>query len=202
MSGVTIPSKAGIIESTTGERHIPSSTRADGTKRKEIKIRPGYKPLEDVEVYKNRSAESWKSRKSSVVPGAEGLKDVKSSGPKAKVKSEIKREAQKQPQSEIALSKQDTNRGIVDKASQPVGSEAEKDKRIRNLKKKLKQATDLKDKKDSGKNLLPEQLTKIIRINELIRELDGLGINTDEKSTTKAIDSKAESSSNLQNLEV
>merc|ERR1711939_480127 len=52
MPSVPTPSKAGIVE-TNGERHIPSSLRPDGSKRKEIKIRPGYKPPEDVEGYKN-----------------------------------------------------------------------------------------------------------------------------------------------------
>lgn len=63
-------SKAGIVISSTGERHIPASQRPDGSKRREIKIRPGYKPPEDVETYKNRTAEAWKTRGSSGVPGA------------------------------------------------------------------------------------------------------------------------------------
>ena len=67
-------SKAGITTSATGERHIPASTRADGSVRKEIRVRPGYRPPEDVEVYKNRTAEAWKNRGKGGVPGAEDLK--------------------------------------------------------------------------------------------------------------------------------
>jgi hypothetical protein len=32
------------------------------SKRKEIRVRPGYKPPEDVELYKNRAAAAWKNR--------------------------------------------------------------------------------------------------------------------------------------------
>ena len=63
--------------------------------------------------------------------------------------------------------------------SEAVDPEAEKEKQARNLKKKLRQARELKDKKDKGESLLPEQFEKVIKINELIRQLDGLGFNAD-----------------------
>lgn len=66
--------RSGILTTPDGDRHIPQSTRADGSLRKEIKIRPGYRPQEDVEVYKNRTAEAWKTKGSGGVPGAESLK--------------------------------------------------------------------------------------------------------------------------------
>merc|ERR1712000_382324 len=75
MPSVPTPSKAGIVE-TNGERHIPSSLRPDGSKRKEIKIRPGYRPPEDVEVYKNRTAEAFRERGKRIgIPGAAGLQE-------------------------------------------------------------------------------------------------------------------------------
>ncbi|KAJ5779656.1 hypothetical protein N7457_007376 [Penicillium paradoxum] len=42
----------------TGERFIPSSVRADGSVRKELRVRPGYKPDEDIERYKPPGARS------------------------------------------------------------------------------------------------------------------------------------------------
>ncbi len=69
------PSNSGIVTDDSGERHIPESTRADGSTRKAIKIRPGYRPPEDIEVYKNRTAESFRNRGKGPVPGAEGLGD-------------------------------------------------------------------------------------------------------------------------------
>ena len=71
------PSNSGIVTEKTGERHIPESTRADGSTRKAIKIRPGYRPPEDVEVYKNRTAETFRNRGKGPVPGSEGLTDDK-----------------------------------------------------------------------------------------------------------------------------
>lgn len=59
-----------------------------------------------------------------------------------------------------------------------VDPEAEKQKKARNLKKKLKQAQELKNKKDDGQGLLPEQIAKVIKINELVRELEALGIGS------------------------
>src|SRR5271163_1937979 len=88
--------KSGIKTTSDGTSIIPSSKRADGSTRKEIRVRPGYKPPEDVETYKNRSAESWKNRGSGGVPGAEpasaGVVEVKSKN--AKRREAARRKAQ------------------------------------------------------------------------------------------------------------
>ncbi|KAI9767415.1 MAG: hypothetical protein M1840_005644 [Geoglossum simile] len=177
--------KSGIITSESGERHIPASKRADGSTRREIKIRPGYKPPEDVEVYKNRAAESWKTRGSGGVPGAEGLRDDNPDGSDSKTssnKNAKRREARKKakttsPQEPVLSSSAPTKSSIQtlppsDALLDPL---AEKEKQARNLRKKLRQAKDLMDRKESGENLLPEQLEKVIKINELVRQLDSLG---------------------------
>src|SRR4030081_2043410 len=95
MPSVATPSKSGIIEDQSGERHIPSSVRPDGSKRKEIKIRPGYKPPEDVEVYKNRTAEGFRTRGKGGVPGAEGLKAEEGDATPANNKNAKRREARR-----------------------------------------------------------------------------------------------------------
>ena len=56
------------------------------------------------------------------------------------------------------------------KESEVKDEEAEKEKEARKLTKKLRQARELKDKKEQGAALLPEQFEKVIRINELIRQ--------------------------------
>ena len=212
MPSVPVPAqgtKSGIIISDTGERHIPSSLRPDGTKRKEIRIRPGYKPPEDVEVYKNRTAESWKNRGSGGVPGAESLTDDAANGDsKANNKNAKRREARKKAKAaeeekpptdgEVAIANGSKE---VKEVSRPLetGSwrnppkdgekeldpEAEKEKMARNLKKKLRQARELRDKKDKGDSLLPEQFEKVIKMNELIRQLDSLGFNADGEPKEK-----------------
>ena len=194
MPSVPTPSKAGIIENPDGERHIPSSVRPDGTKRKEIKIRPGYKPPEDVEVYKNRTADAFKNRGSGGVPGAEGFKD-ESSAAASSNKNAKRREARKRAKAveegekkEVTRSDKKDWRETNDEDKKPeegLDAEVEKEKRARNLKKKLKQAKELQEKKEGGGALLPEQFAKVIKINELIRELDALGF--DSQGEPKAI---------------
>ncbi|KAI9720638.1 MAG: hypothetical protein M1812_002818 [Candelaria pacifica] len=193
-SNASSTTKAGIIQSTDGERHIPSSTRADGSKRKQIKIRPGYRPPEDVEVYKNRTAEAWKTRGTGGIPGAASVEDTESKTSNKNVK---RREARKKAKAASDTVEDDEEPGNVQAASATattngtlakedwrkpavsieVDPEAEREKQTRNLKKKLRQARELKEKKDSGGNLLPEQFEKVIKINELIRQLDSLGLD-------------------------
>ncbi|KAL3478112.1 hypothetical protein BJX99DRAFT_225047 [Aspergillus californicus] len=196
------PTNSGITTNeSTGDRFIPSSVRADGSKRKEIKVRPGYRPPEDVELYKNRSAEAWKNRSSKGgVPGAEMLKDTDTSkgGSAVSNKNAKRREAKKKAKatqddavapngkdiSQIdnwrsTPSAGDKKQAEESESAAPVDPEVEKEKKARNLKKKLKQARDLNDKKDQGEALLPEQLEKVIKIRELIRQLDALGFDAD-----------------------
>lgn len=186
------PSKAGIISTPTGERHIPSSVRADGSKRKEIKIRPGYKPPEDVEVYKNRTAEGFRTRGSGPPPGSEGLKDdAKTDKSTNSDKNAKRREARKKAAAaaspntgEPAAPGTNGDAKEESKPAEDIDPEAEREKKARNLKKKLKQAKELKEKKEGGAALLPEQFAKVIKINELIRELSMLGF--DEEGEKKA----------------
>ncbi|OXG88611.1 hypothetical protein C348_00585 [Cryptococcus neoformans Gb118] len=42
-----------IIDSTTAERIVPESRRADGSVRKSIKIRPGFTPQEDIGLFRS-----------------------------------------------------------------------------------------------------------------------------------------------------
>jgi len=190
MPSVPTPSKAGIVEKNSGERHIPSSIRPDGSQRKEIKIRPGYKPPEDVEVYKNRTADAWKTRGSGGIPGAEGLED-KAEGSGSNNKNAKRREARRKAKEngEAKDSKEEEVKKVEPKEEpkvEPVvDPEVEREKKARNLKKKLKQAKELKEKKEGGGALLPEQFAKVIKINELIRELDALGFDSEGEPKVK-----------------
>lgn len=181
MPSVPTPTKSGIVEQG-GERHIPSSTRSDGSLRKEIKIRPGYKPPEDVEVYQNRTANAFRTKGTGGVPGAEGLRDSGDSSA-ANNKNAKRREARKKAKAgEGDSSKPEVKEEPV---MEMVDPEVEREKKARNLKKKLKQAKELKEKKDEGGALLPEQFAKVIKINELIRELDALGFDAEGEPKDK-----------------
>ncbi|RKF60443.1 Partner of Y14 and mago [Erysiphe neolycopersici] len=203
MSQSKVSSKAGIVESKTGERHIPSSIRADGTKRKEIKIRPGYKPIEDVEIYKNRYVQIYNSFGNNEVPGAQGLNETKDKHLVVTSKNAKKRAAKKKSKSKqeeiieedlIDLSEDVCQKAIKHEADMETTQDIsdvskannitrgildiEIEKKARSLKKKLKQAKELEEKRDKGSDLLPEQLTKILRINELVRELNDLELRS------------------------
>ncbi|KAI1468884.1 uncharacterized protein F4812DRAFT_349864 [Daldinia caldariorum] len=189
------PSTSGIVtDEHSGERHIPESVRADGTTRKAIKIRPGYRPPEDVELYKNRTAESFRNRgKAGGVVGAEGLKEHKqettaaTSASAASNKNAKRRDARKKAKQsqEPADAKDATATATAATTTTTAATtavedpEAEREKKARNLKKKLKQAKELKSKKEGGESLLPEQIAKVIKINELVRELEALGFDAD-----------------------
>ncbi|XDG07162.1 hypothetical protein ABKA04_006777 [Annulohypoxylon sp. FPYF3050] len=176
------PSTSGIVtDENSGERHIPESVRADGTTRKAIKIRPGYRPPEDVEVYKNRTAESFRNRGKGGVIGAEGLKEQKQEAAAASAasnKNAKRREARKKAKA-AADDNAPGGASVAKAEEEAVDPEVEKEKKARNLKKKLKQAKELKSKKEGGESLLPEQIAKVIKINELVRELEALGFDAD-----------------------
>ncbi|GJC91954.1 RNA binding protein pym [Colletotrichum higginsianum] len=187
----TKASNAGIITDDAGERQIPESKRADGSTRKAIKIRPGYRPPEDVEVYKNRTAAAFRDRTTKGgIPGAASLTEEKpeaSSSSAASNKNAKRREARKKAKTagedEVTDAKQQPGADVP--KAEEADPEIEKEKKARNLKKKLKQAKDLKNKKEGGETLLPEQIAKVIKINELIRELDALGFDAEGEPKAK-----------------
>jgi len=162
--------KSGIIATEAGDRHIPASVRPDGTLRKEIRVRPGYRPPEDVEVYKNRTAEHFKARG---IPGAEYT-----DAPKLKPAKPTKPKVVKAEKKEV----EEVVKEVV--KEEPVDPEAEKEKEAKKLAKKLRQARELAQKKEEGGALLPEQFQKVIKISELVRQLEKLGYDLEGNKKT------------------
>lgn len=212
-------SNSGIVtDATSGERHIPESVRPDGTTRKAIKIRPGFRPVEDVELYRARNAVAQRERRRVGIPGIEAPKDENTRIPAASSpskdtnrsappswrrddsndsntpapstsasnKNAKRREARRKAKS-TDLGDASPLAGISNSEktetlkTEEVDPEIEREKKARNLRKKLKQAKDLKTKKDEGQGLLPEQVAKVIKISELIRELNALGFDDDNE---------------------
>lgn len=195
----SIPTNAGIVtDENSGERHIPESLRSDGTTRRAIKIRPGYRPAEDVEVYKNRTAEAFRDRGKRIgIPGAGGLSEDKDKESKDNNSSAASNKNAKRREARKKAKATDEGGAGDETAAKPkpeeVDPEVEREKKARNLKKKLKQAKDLKDKKEGGEALLPEQIAKVIKINELIRELDALGFDAEGEPKSKSDETTTES---------
>lgn len=200
-------SSSGItVDATTGERYIPSSTRADGSRRREIRVRPGYRPPEDVELYRNRAAAAWKNRGKGGVPGAESISRENEPTAKgataASNKNAKRREAKKKAKGEGVEDKDVTaidnwragggNKPEEQKTTEEpaLDAEAEKEKKARNLKKRLRQARELREKRTQGESLLPEQLEKVIKIQELVRQLNALGFDSNGEKKGSAEDTK------------
>lgn len=166
-------------------------------------MRPGYRPPEDVEVYKNRTAEAWRTRGGGGVPGATAAGDNdkgtstaasnknakrKAARKKAKEKEgktdggedarEGEEEEVKAPAEELKKSPQ-ASTTTSSRAASPrpklEQTQEEKERLAKAIRKKIRQANDLKDRKEGGESLLPEQLEKVIKLSELTRQLNALG---------------------------
>jgi len=137
-------------------------------------VRPGYRPPEDVEVYKNKPADAYKSRGNGGVPGAEYLDS------KSRASATPKTTKAKAPSKTPAVTvKIETAAAPEPENKEPLDPEVEKEKEAKKLTKRLRQARELQQKKEEGGALLPEQFEKVIRINELIRQLDKLGFDAE-----------------------
>ncbi|EHY60309.1 hypothetical protein HRR83_000069 [Exophiala dermatitidis] len=199
-------SKAGIETTPDGSSYIPSSKRADGSTRKEIRVRPGYRPPEDVETYKNRSAEAWKNRGQGGVPGAEPVQvtdDTATNSRNAKRREAArKKKDSEEDMQEQQLATAMQNAGISDKTkenwrdpstkSAPVaaatGEEVDVQKKIRNQLKKLKAIRELREKRAAGEKLSHDQIMKIGKEGELLRDLKKLGYDGPEVQAEAAND--------------
>jgi len=193
------PSKAGIETKADGASYIPSSKRPDGSTRKEIKVRPGYRPPEDVETYKNRSAEAWKNRGQGGVPGADAVSPLKDDSP-AKSKNAKRREAARnkaategEKEDDLTTALRKTNISEIEKGKENwrdpskivdgesmAQDEIDQQKKIRNQIKKLKAVRELREKRAAGEKLTHDQIMKIGKEAELLRDLKKLGYDGPE----------------------
>ncbi|PWW75140.1 hypothetical protein C7212DRAFT_364282 [Tuber magnatum] len=199
----TTPTKSGITLTADGQLVIPSSQRPDGTTRREIRVRPGYRPPEDVEIYKNRTAEAWKNRGSGGVPGASSASDDDKPpvGTSAANKNAKRKAARKRAKERVAGGQPETGGGAAGSSEKANGSPddppsttpaaadsnlgqakteqtpEEREKLAKAIRKKIRQANELKIRKEVGESLLPEQLEKVIKLQELTRQLGALGFD-------------------------
>lgn len=195
--------KSGIKTTAEGESVIPASKRADGSTRKEIRVRPGYTPPEDVATYKNRNADAFKNRGSGGVPGLEPVSihggDTENKSKNAKRREAARKKAQgntgddgeqlaaamkDQTLDDKQTLKQDwrTPSKLAENPQCSVDEDAERQKKVRNLLKKLKAVRELKEKRANGEKLSPDQIMKIGKEPELVRDLQKLKYDGPEMS--------------------
>lgn len=158
-----------------GERVIPASRRPDGTIRKERRIRAGYVPQEEQEIYQSVGAQFRQG-----VPSCPGLdeNEVEALKTAAKTKAQKKNEKRKAKRQEekpgtdgitSAMQAASLNEAAASSQAAPADDadldpKSALEKQIRALKKKLRQCEALVERKDAGQELTAPEKEKLSKM--------------------------------------
>lgn len=166
----------------TGDSFIPASQRPDGTWRKARRVKEGYVPQEEVPLYESKGKQLVNRQTKpqepvrlpsghtahASIPGLFILED--------KEKKPTKKKSKSKAAAEEVVAKQLQN--ITLKENKVASQEQLSDpgKRLKNLKKKVREIEVLEEKLKKGDVTKPEpeQLVKIKRKNELLLEISQL----------------------------
>ena len=164
-----------------GETWIPASRRPDGTWRKARRVKEGYVPPDEVAKYESKGKQ-WVDSIPKLPPGVH-VEETKLSKNQKKRKNK-KKDAGDDQKCEVAdvtekmRSVQVSNIVSSTAAGTVYTSNPDdlKEKRVKNLRKKLRQIEELQAKIDSGELVNPEatQLEKLSRREEIEKELEEL----------------------------
>ena len=157
---------------------LPATRRADGSWRKARRVKEGYVPPDEVDKYESKGKQ-WVNSIPSLPPGTYEDKL------EAKSKNQKKRKHKKKDQSGPGLN--EVTESLAQTRIQPGVAPTKtfntmsdpdelKHKRLKNLKKKLKQIEELQSKIDSGAIEKPEatQLEKLAKKDEIEKEIEEL----------------------------
>ncbi|KAF9988022.1 hypothetical protein BGZ75_010156 [Mortierella antarctica] len=178
------------IQEDKDVRVIPMTRRPDGTYRKERKVRPGYTPPEDVAKYTNQVLDSIRP-----APTPSPLTSAASITSKTKTQlKNDKRKAKRKDEAAAAdagnatpgsapkvetAAQMSESKDVDAPSAEPSTTPAtavDPEKKLRALNKKLRQVEQLKERQDKGETMLPEQLEKITKMDELLAQIAELSM--------------------------
>lgn len=186
-----------------GGKIIPASQRPDGTWRKPRRVKDGYVPQEEVPLYESKGKQFASRRNDGIPVGLTAEIVAAASKPKkgsqssgnltspipgllVKVDKKKKNKKKKTGSEEITESLAKTSIEppqpeptctVADESPTPSAtSQADPTKRLKNLKKKLREIEMLEQKISSGelKNPEKDQLEKVAKKNEVVNEIASL----------------------------
>ncbi|XP_057671909.1 partner of Y14 and mago [Diorhabda carinulata] len=168
-----------------GEQYIPASQRPDGTWRKARRVKEGYVPQEEVPLYESKGKQ-FMTRKNDPVILATGQVAKKATIPGLYIVDDDVGEKKKKSKKKIEeVGKLLNSVKLTDtpkqKDAKPIKKEqknegGDPEKKLKNLKKRLREVESLEEKIKNGTLAKPEpeQLVKVKRKNDLILQIHEL----------------------------
>ncbi|KAJ3645841.1 hypothetical protein Zmor_023467 [Zophobas morio] len=165
------------VVTESGDTFIPASQRPDGTWRKARRVKEGYVPQEEVPLYESKGKQFMnKNTKPEPVKLSTGETAHRPIPGLFIIEDKEKKQPKKKNKKVEEVTKQLENTTISEK-TKDTPAQTDPAKKLKNLKKRLREVEALEEKLKNGliPKPEPEQLTKIQRKNDLlmqIRELE------------------------------